>query len=107
MELLKCWIGLWRITISIDEHNISEVMRHIWVIGTINFMTKDQSEPVFFWVHGPIRIGPKGSGCSPPISWLVLDWLWLLVAPFGSQKPDWIGPLNTDYIAKQHPNPIL
>ena len=58
-------------------------------------MTKDQSEPVCFSVHGPIRTSPKGSGCSPPISGSVLNQLQLQVALFGSQKLDWTRPLNT------------
>jgi hypothetical protein len=39
-------------------------------------------------VHGPIRTGPKWSGCGPTISGVGPDQLWLPVAPFGGQKPD-------------------
>ena len=81
IELLKCWIGLQRITISIHEHNMYEVM--------VIFQS--------FSVHGPIRTSPKGSSCGPPISGLVLGWLELLVAPFWSWKLDWTRHLNTTW----------
>jgi hypothetical protein len=99
VEFLKSWTSLQVITISIHKYDIYKVLVIIVEIHMdYSYEKIYNKKPVrtsLFSVHGPIRTGPKGSGCGPPISWSVLDRFRLLVAPFGSQKPDWTGPLNT------------
>ena len=61
MELLKKLISLQRIKISIYVCNVHEVI--IFSFGTINFTTKDRSQPVwtgFFCVVD--RLGPVFKG---------------------------------------------
>jgi hypothetical protein len=91
-EFLKRWTGLQGITISICKYDIYKVLVMIVEIHIDYFYKKIYNKkPVrtnLFLVHGPIRTSSKGFGCSPPISWSVLDLLWLPVALFGSQKLD-------------------
>jgi hypothetical protein len=98
-EFLKSWTGIRGITISIRKYNIYKVLVIIVEIHMdYSYEKCYDKKPVqtsLFSVHGPIRTGPKGTGCGPPISWSVLDRLRLPVAPFGSQKLDRTGPLNT------------
>jgi len=58
MELLKFLISLQRIKISINVHEVI-----IFLFGTINFTTKDRSQPVWTGLfHIVDRLGPVFKG---------------------------------------------
>jgi hypothetical protein len=61
-ELLKLFISLQRIKISIYVCNVCEVIFKLF--GMVNFTIKDR----FFFCCGLIRTGPKQSGYGPLIS---------------------------------------
>jgi len=76
MELLKFLISLQRIKISIYVCNVREVI--ISLFGTINFTTKDRSQPVWTgFFHIVDRLGPvfKGPVAVPQY----LNWPRLVV----------------------------
>jgi len=66
MELLKFLISLQRIKISIYVCNVHEVI--IFLFGTINFTTKEQSQPVwtsFFRIVDRLGLVFKGPVAVP------------------------------------------
>jgi hypothetical protein len=62
MELLKLFISIQRIKISIYVRNLCEVIFKLF--GMVNFTIKDR----FFLCCGLIRSGPKRSSYGPLIS---------------------------------------